>query len=117
MVRSIVDRDLISLPLMCVFSGSRLHNKTHVEAVGLESEPQKKEEGKRINSAGPAEEHCEMSKLSTRSEKEAAPIQLLCPVLAKGGPRLGVNAPELLGCTVRLSGRAWYLWWNFSCCC
>ena len=34
-----MDRDLISLALMCVFSGSRLHNKTHVEAVGLESEP------------------------------------------------------------------------------
>ena len=28
-----------------------------------------------------------MSELSTRGEKEEAPIQLLCPVLAKGGQR------------------------------
>ena len=71
--------------------------------------PKKEEEGKRIDSAGTAEERCEMSELSTRGEKKKAPIQLLCPVLAKGGLRGGVNAPELLGCTVRLSGEVWYL--------
>ena len=69
----------------------------------------KKEEGKRIDSAGTAEERCEMSELSTRGEKEEAPIQLLCPVLAKGGPRAGVNALERLGGPVRMSGGVCYL--------
>ena len=101
-------RDLTRLALACISPGSRRHSKTLVEAVGLESEP--KEGGRKADrQCSTAEERCEMSELSTRGEKEEAPIQLLCPVLAKGGPRAGVNALERLGGPVRMSGGVCYL--------
>ena len=40
-------RDLIRLALACISPGSRLHGKTRMEAVGLESEP--KEGGRKAD--------------------------------------------------------------------